>query len=157
MISIRRFQRPDLEAVARVHDPARLIELELAGLSAAFLPFDVAAEREGFFDYDIAVAERGGAILGFVAYEPGELAWLYVDPRRHREGVGRALAEYALERCGPSVLVEVLVGNAPALSLYRSLGFDMLETAKGVMPGNEEFRVEAARLRREAGRQGVSQ
>ena len=47
------------------------------------------------------------------------------------------------------MFVEVLMGNAPAVSFYLSLGFEIQETAKGVMPGNERFRVEAVRLRRE--------
>ena len=73
-----------------------MIELELAGLTAAFLPMEVAAERESFFDYEVAVAEYDNEVRGFIAYEPPELAWLYVDPRFHREGIGRALAAYAL-------------------------------------------------------------
>ena len=154
MIKIRRFRQSDFETLCRIHDAARLIELELAGLADAFLPMAVAAEREGFFEYKVDVAESDGEVCGFVAYETRELAWLYVDPRFHRKGVGRALAAHALERCDPSVFVEVLAGNDPAISLYQSLGFEIKETQKGVMPGNEAFPVEGVRLRRHRRRTG---
>ena len=39
-------------------------ELALAGLEAAFLPLAVAAEREGLFDYQVAVAELDGERQG---------------------------------------------------------------------------------------------
>ena len=43
---------------------------------------------------------------------------------------------------GPGPLsVEVLAGNVPALTLYRSLGFTQEEIVHGHMPGNEAFPV----------------
>lgn len=43
---------------------------------------------------------------------------------------------------GPKPLtVEVLAGNLPALSLYRSLGFSQEKIVHGHMPGNEAFPV----------------
>ena len=80
--------------------------------------------------------------MGFVAFTPEELAWLYVDPACHRQGIGRALARAALAQMGPKPLtVEVLAGNLPALSLYRSLGFSQEKIVRGHMPGNEAFPV----------------
>ena len=59
--------------------------LHLAGLDGAFLPLSVAAQREGLFDYTILVALKP-EVVGFVAFTPEELAWLYVDPVCHRQG-----------------------------------------------------------------------
>ena len=42
---------------------------------------------------------------------------------------------------GGALTVEVLAGNLPALSLYRSLGFTQEEIVHGHMPGNEDFSV----------------
>lgn len=99
------------------------MELHLADLDGAFLPLSVAAQREGLFDYTILVALKP-EVVGFVAFTPEELAWLYVDPACHRQGIGRALARAAQAPDGTKPLtVEVLAGNLPALSLYRSLGF----------------------------------
>lgn len=141
MITIRGYETRDWERIQAIHDEARRRELALAGLEAAFLPLAVAAEREGLFDYQLAVAELDGAVAGFAAYTEEELAWLYVDQAMGRRGVGRALARHALERAGRPVSVEVLQGNEPALALYRSLGFRDVETATGHMPGNEAFSV----------------
>ena len=141
MITIRGYETRDWERIQAIHDEARRRELALAGLEAAFLPLAVAAEREGLFDYQLAVAELDGAVAGFVAYTEEELAWLYVDPAMGRRGVGRALARHALERADRPMSVEVLQGNEPALALYRSLGFRDVETVTGHMPGNEAFSV----------------
>ena len=130
------------EMIQTVHDAARMQELSLAGLEAAFLPLSVAAEREDLFAYTIYVALEGNEAVGFVAYTEEELAWLYVHPRFQRRGIGRELARFALERMeSGDKSVEVLVGNEPARKLYRSLGFVKEEMLHGHMPGNEDYEV----------------
>ena len=130
------------EMIQTVHDAARMQELSLAGLEAAFLPLSVAAEREDLFAYTIYVALEGNEAVGFVAYTEEELAWLYVHPRFQRRGIGRELARFALERMeSGDKSVEVLVGNEPARKLYRSLGFIREEMLHGHMPGNEDYEV----------------
>lgn len=141
MLAIRKYEETDWERLQAIHDAARRNELALAGLEAAFLPLAEAADREGLFDYQVAVAELDGEAAGFAAYSEEEVAWLYVDPAMGRRGVGRALGRYALERMGRPAAVEVLRGNEPALALYRSLGFQEKETVTGRMPGNEAFTV----------------
>ena len=132
------------EMIQTVHDAARMQELSLAGLEAAFLPLSVAAEREDLFAYTIYVALEGNEAVGFVAYTEEELAWLYVHPRFQRRGIGRELARFALERMeSGDKSVEVLVGNEPARKLYRSLGFIREEMLHGHMPGNEDYEVSA--------------
>jgi DNA/RNA-binding domain of Phe-tRNA-synthetase-like protein len=72
-----------------VHDAARICELEASGLGAAFLTLEATAGNEGLFDGEVVVAEDAGEVCGFVAYAAGELAWLYVELSRFRQGVGR--------------------------------------------------------------------
>ena len=121
-MEIRPYTQADWPRIAAVHDAARPMELQL-------------------FDYTILVALKP-EVVGFVAFTPEELAWLYVDPVCHRQGIGRALARAALAQMGPKPLtVEVLAGNLPALSLYRSLGFSQEKIVHGHMPGNEAFPV----------------
>ena len=130
------------EDIQKVHDPARMQELTLAGLEAAFLPLTVAAEREGLFDYRLYVALEEETAVGFVAFTADELAWLYVRPDYQRRGIGRALAQFALEHMkGKEKSVEVLCGNEPARNLYHSLGFTKETIVHGKMPGNESFPV----------------
>lgn len=143
MLAIRPYRPEDFPGIERVHDSARRVELRYAGLEDAFLPLRIAAEREDLFAYPgLFVAELGGEIAGFAACTQEELAWLYVDPAHARKGVGRALAEHALQRFPGIRRVEVLSGNAPAKALYARLGFVTAATERGRMPGNEAFSVQ---------------
>ena len=143
MLVIRPYRPEDFPGIERVHDRARRVELRYAGLEDAFLPLRIAAEREDLFAYPgLFVAELGGEIAGFAACTQEELAWLYVDPAHFRKGVGRALAEHALQRFPGIRRVEVLSGNAPAKALYARLGFVTAATERGRMPGNEAFSVQ---------------
>lgn len=143
MLAIRPYRPEDFPGIERVHDSARRVELRYAGLEDAFLPLRIAAEREDLFAYPgLFVAELGGEIAGFAACTQEELAWLYVDPAHFRKGVGRALAEHALQRFPGIRRVEVLSGNAPAKALYARLGFVTAATERGRMPGNEAFSVQ---------------
>lgn len=143
MLIIRPYRPEDFPGIERVHDRARRVELRYAGLEDAFLPLRIAAEREDLFAYPgLFVAELGGEIVGFAACTQEELAWLYVDPAHFRKGVGRALAEHALQRFPGIRRVEVLSGNAPAKALYARLGFVTAATERGRMPGNEAFSVQ---------------
>lgn len=42
--------------------------------------------------------------------------------------------------CRP-IMLEVLLGNKPALRLYEAMGFETIEIIFGHMPGNEPFKV----------------
>ena len=128
--------------IEKIHDAARVQELALAKMSDAFLPLCIAAEREDLFDYSLYVGKIGERVVGFVAFTEDELAWLYVDPTYQRQGVGRALAQFALSQMEDGEkTVEVLCGNEPARQLYISLGFTKERIVHGRMPGNEAFRV----------------
>lgn len=149
MLIIREYQESDRNFIEKIHDNARKIELRLAGLSSAFLPFKIAAEREGLFQYPgLFVALQDDEIVGFVACASDELAWLYVEPTQMRKGIGRSLSQYALSAFPDIHHIEVLKGNEPARALYESLGFKIVATESGAMPGNEEFAVEVYILQR---------
>lgn len=149
MIKIRNYTQCDWNAIERIHDSARRIELKLAGLEEAFLPLRIAAGQEGLFDYPgLFVAEQDGEVVGFAACTEEELAWLYVDPANMRKGIGRMLSEHALSMFPEIRYIEALKGNEPALTLYKSLGFQLTGIEKGRMPGNEAFAVEVYDLQR---------
>ncbi len=140
-IYIRPYEERDFERLCQIHDPARKNELELSGLSAAFVPLTIAAQRENLFEYQLYVAEIEGQAVGFVAFTEDELAWLYVDVDLTRRGIGSSLIRFALEKMEADVTIEVLAGNAPAIAIYSSFGFAIEETLTGSMPGNEDFTV----------------
>lgn len=141
-LEIRPYRATDYNAICCIHDAARKVELSLASLDAAFLPFSITAERENFFDYPhIDVAIVNNVVAAFSAYTEDELAWLYVSPDRKREGIGRALVVKALN-IEPGIRhIEVLYGNVPARKLYESMGFYVKGTEEGAMPGNEAYPV----------------
>lgn len=148
LINIRKYEPEDFERLCQIHDPARKNELVLAGLSAAFVPLSLAAEREGLFDYQVYVAEYEGVVAGFTAFSLEELAWLYVDKNLVRHGIGSALVAFALAQMEGDITIEVLAGNSPALALYAKFGFVIDRTETGVMPGNEAFPVTAHILKK---------
>jgi len=140
---IRPYEKGDFAAVAAIHDAARLQELYRAGLPEAYIPFEQAAPKEELFEtYSVFVADVDDNVRGFVAFKEGELGWLYVNPLFARQGIGTALARYALVCNGEGKMeVEVLAGNEPAIALYKSVGFVETQKKTGRMPGNEKFRV----------------
>lgn len=141
-IKIRPYISSDYNYICDIHDAARKIELSLASLDAAFLPFSIAAEREDFFDYPhIDAAIVNSDVVAFSAYTDDELAWLYVSPDMMRKGIGRKLVERALEKEPNINHIEVLYGNEPARRLYESMGFCVQKIEEGVMPGNESYHV----------------
>lgn len=147
MIEILPYCPEDWAGIEDAHDAARMQELTYAGLEAAFLPLSVAAEREDLFAYNVYVAKSDGETVGFTAFTGEELAWLYVRPDCQRQGIGGSLARFALNHMAPGAkTVEVLLGNEPARSLYRSLGFAKEELLRGHMPGNEAYAVSVWRM-----------
>ena len=138
-IDIRPYSDADWTAIAGIHDAARLDELRGSAGVQAFRTLAQTAGDEGLFDGRLWVADVDGVVAGFVALDDDEVTWLYVDPRRYRQGVGRALLRHALAAAGPRVEVTVLDGNPAALGLYLSEGFGITETRTGSLVGNEAF------------------
>lgn len=143
---IREYLETDWIRLCEIHDLARLDELRNASLEGAFLPLEIAAQNEDLFDYNILIAEQNDQVVGFVAYDEEEIAWLYVDPTTYRNGIGKALVTAALGTPTRQYSIEVLKGNTAALAFYKSLGFNEVGTASGVMPGNEEYAVTVYQL-----------
>lgn len=141
-IEIRPYIASDYNDICRIHDASRKVELSLASLDAAFLPFSITADRENFFDYPhIDVASLNNTVVAFSAYTDDELAWLYVAPNMRRKGIGRKLVARALNIERGIKYIEVLYGNEPAKKLYESMGFYVKRIEEGAMPGNESYHV----------------
>jgi RimJ/RimL family protein N-acetyltransferase len=144
---IRAYMANDWPRLCEIHDAARRDELAAAGLDAAFLPLQVAGPREGLFEYEVRVAEVDGSVLGFAAFSPDELAWLYVDPMAAGRGIATALIRAVLAETRTAMTAEVLEGNVAALGVYRKSGFEIVGREQGRMPGNEAFSVSVSVLR----------
>jgi GNAT superfamily N-acetyltransferase len=96
-MKVRRYLDQDWVRICEIHDLARTDELRSASLEDAFIPLEIAAEREDLFGYELLVAEQNGIVVGFVAYNEEEIAWLYVDPNYCRKGIGKALVKTVMK------------------------------------------------------------
>ncbi|MEM9092195.1 MAG: N-acetyltransferase [Cyanobacteria bacterium P01_F01_bin.53] len=148
MINIRPYTSTDWPRLCEIHDASRLDELGLTVGTDAFLTLVQTADDEGLFDAKLFVAEVDNVVQGFVAYSDEELTWLYVDPQFYRRGVGRALVQHAVENSAPTMTIELLEGNTPALELYLSTGFKIIKRVEGQLVGNEDFAAVGLVLRR---------
>lgn len=136
---IRPFREPDWPRLSAIHDEARRRELALCGLEDAFLPLEAMYKSEGLLDGHVDVAELDGEVVGFIAYDAGEITWLYVASKVTRRGIARLLVRHALAHMAGTVTVEVLCGNEPAKALYEACGFHVAEVREGCLEGNEDF------------------
>ncbi len=124
----------DAHQAARIHAvwlPAYRQEAALLGLDA-FEPLNRTAAQVQSLDEHFLGALCGDELLGCLSLaeddEPGQIlvCCLVVHPRHQRRGVARALVQRALQwGAGRSFAVATAAANAPALALYRSLGFEI--------------------------------
>jgi GNAT superfamily N-acetyltransferase len=119
-LGLRLAEPSDLEACAEIY-------LTAAPIAFPWLPSD-AIRREQFeaaVQEEVWVAETGGTIAGFVSiYLPERFIHsLYVHPARHRQGIGQALLDLALRRCGGRAELKCQEGNRGACAFYTRLGW----------------------------------
>ena len=135
MLSIREYvHQLDWENICRIHDNARLIELEGSASQDAFIPLKDCYKDEELFDSTIFVGVFNNITIGFVAFDENEITWLYVDPLYFQNGFGRKLLEFALKNAKKPARVTVLNNNVRAIRLYKSHGFKVVEEKKGKIP-----------------------
>jgi ribosomal protein S18 acetylase RimI-like enzyme len=157
-VRVRRATRGDLDALVRLEAAfpgdrlsrasfARFIEGTTADVWVATAP-DAAGN-------DVVV---GDAVVNYRrGFHAARLYSLVTDPAWQGRGVGRALMaaveEHALERGLVSVRLEVRVGNARAIDLYRRLGYvdvglthDFYEDHSDALRMRKRLRADAAQL-----------
>lgn len=129
MHAIRRAEADDATAVARLFRTVRRVCLP-------YLPkLHTAAEDLGFFrgrvfaECEVWIAQAD-AIDGFIAFRAGWVHHLYVDPARHRQGLGTALLALAMKTNAP-LRLWVFQRNTGAISFYRACGFREIERTDG--------------------------
>lgn len=89
----------------------------------------------------VVAVDEGGSVLGTAKMNNNQMgngshiasASYMVDPRHSGQGVGRALCEYTIDWARTAgframQFNAVVEGNAAAVGLYRSLGFEILGT-----------------------------
>lgn len=87
-----------------------------------------------------------GKLIGYGAIwlvvDEAHIITLSVDPDMRRHGYGRQLVEVLLDEARESGMtcatLEVRAGNAAAISLYESFGFQTAAKRRGYYPNNKE-------------------
>lgn len=147
-VTIRTYVEPDWPHLCAIHDAARQIELASAKITeAAFAPFQKCAYQEGFFANKIIVATQADNILGFAAYRPRQLTWLYVDPNSFSQGIGQKLITHILANTERPLDVQMLEGNQRAQRLYEFMGFAVHKRTKGKIQGRKPVEATGLTLR----------
>jgi putative acetyltransferase len=91
---------------------AELFERERQDVAEKFLPV---AETYVF--------ERAGSVVGFISLLGNEVGGLFVLPRYHGQGIGRALMDWA-RGSRDHLELEVFEDNAIGRTFYDAYGFD---------------------------------
>ena len=135
MLLIREYvHQLDWNDICKIHDKARILELEESAPKEAFIPLEECYKVEKLFDSIIFVAEQNNETVGFVAFCDNSITWLYVEPKFFRNGYGRMLLDFVLNRISKPASVTVLNNNFRAIALYKSCGFKVHSEKKGIIP-----------------------
>ena len=137
-LSIREYvHQIDWDNICKIHDSARLIELDGSVSKKAFIPLINCYKEEELFNSTIFIGEINNETIGFVAFDKHEITWLYVDPKFFGKGYGRRLLDFVLNKALRPTKVTVLNNNLRAISLYKSNGFKIISKNKGKIPLTE--------------------
>jgi ribosomal-protein-alanine N-acetyltransferase len=133
-VSVEVARRGDVAALAEIHAasfPHRWSAEELDALLLDPAVLCLVARRANLLGSRSAV----GFVLVRAAADEAEILTVAVDPRHRGRRIGRQLIEAAFRRLYgeriTAVFLEVDGGNAPAVALYRRLGFRTVGERKG--------------------------
>ncbi|MGA9139399.1 MAG: N-acetyltransferase family protein [Methanocella sp.] len=136
-LTVRDAVESDLPAIVGIYNaavPGRMVTADTE-------PVSVDSRRPWFHEHTkgfrpLWVAEKDGCIVAWLSFSSfyGRPAYnataevsIYVDYAHHRQGIGKALLQKAVE-FAPSIGVKTLVGfifahNEPSICLFRRFGF----------------------------------
>ena len=123
-MTVRRGAKDDLDAITAI---------EAASFDDPWSREDFAAAFESpVCEYCVAEDEDGviGYALFSIVYEDAEIMSIAVDMKKRRGGAGRAMLERIVERAknaeAETIFLEVRESNGAAISLYESVGFEVV-------------------------------
>lgn len=122
---IRKYQSTDLEDLLSAWAAASAVAHPF--LSREFLQH----ERENIQNVhlpqaDTWVWEADGRVVGFISLLGNEVGAIFVDPRFHGKGIGRALMDRA-RASHRELEVEVFKANALGRAFYARYGFELVQ------------------------------
>lgn len=145
-MTVRKAQKPDASSLAAISIEVWIGTYLKHGVSAFFADYALSEFTALNFENLLAdpnqfilVSENEEGIDGFIRVSSGskapasgcssvEISTLYVQPRHHGKGIGKALLDAALEHCrrrgAASVWLTTNAENSPAIAFYLKQGFE---------------------------------
>lgn len=127
-------------------DLDRVVELEHILFTSAWSKADFIYElMENQFSFNYVI-EENYHVIGYVGmwlmYEQAQITTIGIDPSYWRRGLGRMLMQemiaLAINQGCEKMSLEVRISNQQAISLYQSLGFEIVAIRKGYYQDNHE-------------------
>ena len=122
---LRKYQAEDIEDVLMVWSAA-------SAVAHPFLSDDFqAAERQEIANVYLPITETwvwesDNRVLGFISLRGNEVGGLFVEPKFHRVGIGRALMDHA-RGLREELEVEVFKANLIGRAFYAKYGFVLIQ------------------------------
>ena len=128
VLSIREYvHQLDWDNICKIHDNARLIELEGSVTKKAFVPLINCYKDEELFKSTIFIGEVENKTIGFVAFDKHEITWLYVDPKFFGNGYGRRLLDFVIDKALSTVITGNPKKQLPEFAKWRLFSTDSLD------------------------------
>ena len=139
---IRPYRPADLEDVLKVWASASAVAHPF--LSAEFQE----KERHNIANVHLPKAETwvwesDGSVVGFIALLGDEVGAIFLDPRFHGAGIGRAMMDHARD-LHQELEVEVFTENAIGRAFYARYGFKLMQKKVHDQTGLELMRLRLA-------------
>ena len=134
-LKIEKYRATDLDRLMAIWRAATVVANDFQG--PAELDRDEAMIRNKFIDKgETWTAWFGDELVGFISLAGPLIVALFVDPTRHRGGVGSALIAHVNRLHGP-LSVEVFAENTNGVTFYKKHGFKLRkEEENSFYPGH---------------------
>ena len=130
-MAIREFTQDDLPQIFEIYSNSKLDELRFEEKEFFLLPLEQDQKRlPALLESDIYVFDEGHCIQGYGAVYGDEIRALFVSPEFRGKRIGRTLLEFLLSNISSQVVLNVAQSNYPAIDLYSSYGFIVIDTFK---------------------------
>ncbi len=134
-LSIRKYHPQDFERICEIFSLSKKIEMSFSGIDIEIISLEKDENLKTDFEKSqIIIAEFGNEILGFAGYNNDFISFMFVHPDYFGKGIGKALIKEVLINCQHAHLA-VLKENVPAITLYKSFGFEIEKEFEGVYRG----------------------
>ena len=133
---IRPYKQSDFEVVENLYNLSKADEFVGEEFDMQVIPLSKDQRMlDLFHSSEIFIYERD-EVGGFVGIKGSSIVWLFVHPNCRGQTIGRELVIYALRKLKGQVTLTVAGSNEIAVSLYKSIGFSVLQESIGSYQGH---------------------